>query len=293
MQTVILIGAARSGTKFLRDTLGASPEVGTVPYDVNYVWRYRNESFPDDALPVTRADNRVKNYVITTLSKQGRIGRQKHILLEKTVSNTLRIPFVNQIFPDAKFIHLVRDGKDVVESAYRMWQQRPDWRYLVQKARAFPLSNYKYAAWYLSNLLSGIVSGQRGVRVWGPRYPDMERDAASKTLIEVCAWQWAKSVEYAMRDLGTLAPERVLTVRYETLLADENKVGDIARFAGIDDTDLILSAYRKNVRRDTGGGWSRLSVRDRELAMRIMGLQLAALGYLNIADANHDAAVAQ
>jgi hypothetical protein len=283
MQSVILIGAARSGTKFLRDVLGASPEVGKVPYDVNYVWRFHNESCSHDALPASCADHDVTNYVIKALSKQGRIGQSRHILLEKTVSNTLRIPFVNQVFPEARFIHLVRDGRDVVESAYRMWQQRPDWRYLVQKARAFPLSNYKYAAWYLSNLLSGIASGKKGVRVWGPRYPGIDMDVSSKTLIEVCAWQWAKSVEYSIRDLAALAPERVLTVRYETLLADEDKVAEIARFTGITDIGLVLNAYRNTVRRDTGGGWDRLSERDKDLALRIMDPQLAALRYLSAA----------
>jgi hypothetical protein len=51
MNVVFVIGAARSGTKFLRDVIGASPYAAVVPYDVNYVWRGGNEGFPDDALP--------------------------------------------------------------------------------------------------------------------------------------------------------------------------------------------------------------------------------------------------
>src|SRR4051812_20775701 len=41
-QPVIVIGAARSGTKLLRDSLATHADVARVPYDVNYVWRFGN-----------------------------------------------------------------------------------------------------------------------------------------------------------------------------------------------------------------------------------------------------------
>lgn len=293
MKAVVLIGAARSGTKFLRDLLGTSPQVGVVPYDVNYIWRYRNENYQDDALPVDRADEAVRDYISSSLRRQARRRGSGIILLEKTVSNTLRVPFVNAVLPEARFVHLVRNGRDVVESAYRMWQQRPDWRYLIQKARVFPISNYRYAVWYLSNMLSGTMSGKSGVRVWGPRYPGIESDVKSRELIEVCAAQWAKSVEYATRDLSSIDPGRVLTIHYETLLSDEDKVAEIARFAGITDVDTVMSGYRRMIRRDTGGRWAGLSERDRELALRIMAPQLTALGYPDADDDSQYPSVAR
>ena len=57
---VFIIGAARSGTKFLRDVLAASPEVACVPYDVNYIWRYKNENYPHDALAVESITKKIK-----------------------------------------------------------------------------------------------------------------------------------------------------------------------------------------------------------------------------------------
>lgn len=273
--------------------LGTSPEVGFVPYDINYIWRYRSENYQDDALPVERANEAVRNYISTSISRQVRSLGPRNILLEKTVSNTLRVPFVNAVFPEARFIHLIRNGRDVVESAYRMWQQRPDWRYLIQKARAFPISNYKYAVWYLSNMLSGTMSGKSGVRVWGPRYPGIEDDVITRELIEVCATQWVKSVEYATRDLSNIASGRVLTIRYETLLLDEDKVAEIARFAGIADADTVIRGYRKMVRRDTGGRWEGLSGRDKQLALRIMAPQLRALGYPGADDDKQHVSVAR
>ena len=52
-QIVIIIGAARSGTKYLRDVLATAPNAARVPYDINYIWRYGSESHPDDALPAS------------------------------------------------------------------------------------------------------------------------------------------------------------------------------------------------------------------------------------------------
>lgn len=39
--------------------------------------------------------------------------RARRVLVEKNPRHTLRIPFLKAIFPDAKIIHIVRDGRDV------------------------------------------------------------------------------------------------------------------------------------------------------------------------------------
>ncbi len=47
---VIVIGAARSGTKVLREMLAASPNVAAVSFDVNFIWRTGNEGEANDVL---------------------------------------------------------------------------------------------------------------------------------------------------------------------------------------------------------------------------------------------------
>ena len=44
---------------------------------------------------------------------------------DKTPFYTPDIDVLHRIFPDAKFLHLVRDGRDVVESAGRSWRHAP------------------------------------------------------------------------------------------------------------------------------------------------------------------------
>ena len=66
---IIIIGAARSGTKFLRNVLAAAEGVKAVPYDINYVWRYGAEHSPDDVLdPDELTAERVK-YIKNTIRR--------------------------------------------------------------------------------------------------------------------------------------------------------------------------------------------------------------------------------
>ena len=55
LEPIVLIGAARSGTKILRDALATALGVPQVPYDVGYVWRYGNEPSRRRTRPRRRA----------------------------------------------------------------------------------------------------------------------------------------------------------------------------------------------------------------------------------------------
>src|SRR5690606_26806424 len=43
-------------------------------------------------------------------------------LLEKTPKNTLRLPFLRQVFPDARFVYLYREPREVLASMIEAWQ---------------------------------------------------------------------------------------------------------------------------------------------------------------------------
>ena len=245
-QPIVIIGAARSGTKFLRACLGASRNVAEIPYDVGYIWRYGNENHPDDALSAAQASDEAIRYI------RGQILDAKApCVLEKTVANSLRVEFVQRVFPEARFVHLVRDGREVVASALRQWQAGTDWRYLLRKMRSFPLRNYRYGIWYALNKLRGLGSG-RGVAVWGPRYPGIDADVRERGVPYACARQWHESVAHSMRGLAGIAPEQQMEVRYETLVADTAVLERLCEFCGIADTDAVVDYFRANLRPDSG-----------------------------------------
>ena len=62
---------------------------------------------------------------------------------EKDPTYTLLLPFIGELFPDALYVHLVRDGHDVVASYRDRWGYaaaarvaRGEWRRYVRAARA-------------------------------------------------------------------------------------------------------------------------------------------------------------
>jgi len=244
---IILLGAARSGTKFLRDVIGESANVARVPYDTSYIWRRGNEARADDAFTQADVNGEVRDFAPKQLRRiAGLTEHDDRHLLEKTVGNTLRVSFVDEIFPDARFVHLVRDGRAVTESAMRLWQAPPDWSALFRKLRGMPFSNLGYALWFVRNLIGGLFTGRGGGKVWGPRYPGIDEDiAAGLSLEEVCARQWTESVAHARRQLAELPPERSYTVRYEDLINDDTALEGLLDFLSLDDREVVRASFRQ------------------------------------------------
>lgn len=283
MEKVFIIGAARSGTKFIRDTIAASRDVCVVPYDVNYIWRYGNEDLTHDAISTSQCNESRCRYISSTIERFGRKnadGKTCRILVEKTVSNALRVPFVNAVFPEAKFVHLIRDGRDVIESAQRMWNSPRDYRYLVQKMRYFPFFNIRYGLWFAKQSLR-FAGKKKGIGIWGPRYPGIEKDVSKSSILEVCAMQWKESVDAANLAFSTIQSSRVLTVKYEDLIADEQVIEKLCYFIGMRDIDTVIAKYRMTVLKGAKGKW-RVRWTDDEFnaVLAIAGPTLERVGYL-------------
>lgn len=253
---VFLIGAGRSGTKFLRALLEISQEVVAIPYDIGYVWRYGNESFPHDEFTAEMADEDVIKYVRKTLPKlvkESKVGAR--YLVEKSVPNTLRPEFLYKIFPEAKFIHLIRDGRAVTESSIRMWSTPVERSYLLNKVKYFPWSNYKYAFWYIGNILKGVFSSGRGSYVWGPRYKGIEQDASTLPIEVVCARQWKRCVEASEIQLSSIPDEQVIEVRYESLVSDDTELNRLCDFIGLSDVAAVIDNFHNSVNASNTEKW--------------------------------------
>lgn len=222
MSTVVLVGAARSGTKILRDTLATAPGVAAVPYDINYIWRLGNEDAPDDAFGVERLRtakvHKIRDYL------RRRQGAAAH-LVEKTVATPLRLPFVDAVLPDAKYVFLVRNPADVVESSMRQWLATPNWRYSVKKALSYPwLAAPGYAARQVAFAAKRVVGTSQSVPPWGPVYPGMLDDlAVGVPVVEVCAKQWDACNALALDGFKEIGKAPVL-VRYEDFAQNPHEV---------------------------------------------------------------------
>lgn len=162
-QTVIIIGAPRSGTNMLRNMLIKLPGAGTWQCDeINYIWRHGNCRYPSDELEPEMATKKVKHYIRGHFNKIAQ-SQKLDMVIEKTCANSLRVNFVDQIFPDAKYIFIVRDGIDVVGSAMQRWKANLDISYVLQKVKYVPIADFPYyGRIYLVNRLFKFFLKRRG-----------------------------------------------------------------------------------------------------------------------------------
>jgi hypothetical protein len=121
-------------------------------------------------------------------------------LVEKSPKNTLRILFMQELFPDARFIHLVREPRANITSLYGGWQD-PTRHNVYHLPDGFRIRGYEGKHWCF---------------VLQPGW----RTLNGATLSDVCADQWRSCNDHCVRELGQLPTDRVFRLKHEDLLAD-------------------------------------------------------------------------
>jgi Sulfotransferase family len=257
-QPIIVIGAARSGTNMLRDLLTALPGFTTWPCDeINPIWKHGNLTVGHDELdPSVHLRPGIRKFVRQAFRRQARV-QGLPFLVEKTCANSLRVPFVDAAVPEARFIHIVRDGRDVVASAMKRWKAPFDFRYSLKKACYVPWTDIPYLAGvHCLNRIHRMVSPDHRLSSWGPRFIGMQKMLEANSLPEVCAWQWKVSVDKSMSYLHSLPRTRVHFVSYEKIgRSPVPEVARLGRFLGIDLQPAAIQRISGMVRRENSGSW--------------------------------------
>ncbi|MFO6464833.1 sulfotransferase family protein [Jannaschia sp. KMU-145] len=258
-QPLVIIGAARSGTNALRDMLTRLHGFGTWPCDeINAIWRHGNLHHPSDALPPERATVEIRSYIRGAFWAAWRRQGRPDVLVEKTCANTLRVPFVDAILPEARFVHILRDGCAVVPSAMKRWRgefELPALGYYLRKLLYVPVADLPvYAARSLKNRRALRSGSAPRMAMWGPR-PDGFRADPGVPLDVLCARQWGSCVVSASTALAKIAPDRRITITYERMVADPATVlAEIAQMLGRtpspDEIDVAADGIRRGKPRD-------------------------------------------
>lgn len=286
---LIIIAAARSGTKMLREVIAASPNVVDFPYDMNYIWKYRNYDIPHDELTSEHITPEIINFIRKNFEKRYKKTKSA-IILEKSVSNSLRVKFVKEIFPKAKIIHLFRDGRDVAADARLCWKDSAfseriqSKRDLFFKLKEFPYSTaWPYLVNYVTLYFKRAYSGKNHVKSWGPRFEGIDEAIKMNSLLEVCAMQWTRSVEVSLSHLSHFKEnEDYINLRYEDFVADPIfHLQRIADFAQIQEVQPVKQFSLAKVTSDYVGFWQKtLSKEELKKIMPIISQQMNALGYI-------------
>jgi len=266
---IIIIGAGRSGTNILRDSICAVKGFETWPCDeINYIWRHGNIQKKNDRFTADDATPEVKKFIQNQFQKLEK-EFDAEFVVEKTCANSLKIPFINQIYPEAKYIFIAREGHDVASSAKQRWTAPLEMGYIMKKVKYVPKSDIiHYGLRYFINRVKKIFSKEKRLAYWGPLYPGMLDDLKNDSLIEVCAKQWRACVETAVSDLKTLNPEQVYFVKYEDfVLQPTEEMKKIFQFLGYKNApeEVIKESVKKVSPRSVGNYKKHLSQQEIDL----------------------------
>ncbi len=135
-QTVFLVGASRSGTTWLQQMLGAHPNIVTAQEtdlfsgyieSMRRLWSNQTRETKEEwlkirykGLPAVLTEDEFQVVISNVISEvYGKIRDLKPLattLLDKDPPHSLHIDVISRYLPEPRFIHIIRDGRDVVAS---------------------------------------------------------------------------------------------------------------------------------------------------------------------------------
>jgi hypothetical protein len=268
---VFVVGSPRSGTSFSAGSLGAMP--GFV--DLGEVNALKAVISPFVRRLQTSLDRRNARDEMVAELRHLLVGAQRMSLaagrrcVEQTPESTFLIRELAQAFPEASFVHVVRDGRDVVCSLLeRGWLAGTGGEYVAARAEGNTADD------------AGQPFGAYA-RFWVEPGREDEFEAADE--VRRCAWAWRRYAETALVGLNSLPPARSTVLRYEELVADPAAEAQrLTTFLGTDvaaATDALATAFGR-VHGDSLGRWRRdLDDRQAAIVLDEAGATLRALGY--------------
>ena len=182
--------------------------------------------------------------------------------VEKTPHNCFLIDYLHRVFPDASFVHIIRDGRDAALShSKKPWLQAASAGSGKVEAGGYPMG--PYARFYIER----------------ERVPEFE----STTDIHRCIWVWRRHVTSALEAGTKLPPHQYMELRYEDLVArpgeEGNRLLDFLDIRAPHSRRLFLEATNR-VQPDSVGNWKReLSEDALALVEREAGPLLRRLDY--------------
>ena len=251
---VIILGAPRSGTSLLTEILDAHPDVVTLR-EPRLVWRYGNDRRSDQLRPA-HARPEVVDHIHASFGAllRDEDGTLDKRIVEKTPANTVRPLFVEAVFPDARYLHITRNGWAAVPSIRDFSMRRAsglDARQVRKLKRRLKEAELSQVVHYLPELgrrLSGRLS--RRPALYGPRLAGLGTVVGELGQLEAAALQWRTCVDSATAFGRDLPAERYLEIQLESL--DEDTMARIMEFAGVRVAGAVLERFRSLYRSEAG-----------------------------------------
>ena len=267
VKPIIIIGCPRSGTTLLYSILSTSPELQSLHNESRFLFRkfYKQKldkgiSFASDVLRPSDLDEEDIKYfrdeflkysfsskliaklihkalrrfplfkpfeslIVETNFLLKKLFLIKHCIIEKTPRNCFKVEVMNLLFPDAYFIYIKRDPRTNISSLIDGWTRRKSSKRISKR---LPALRYKLK-----------IKGYEGTD-WKFTLPPGYELIVNSSLEEVCAYQWQKSNEEALKGLEKIPNDRKIAISYEDLVNNTPAViQSICDFTGLKYTGAL------------------------------------------------------
>ncbi len=195
---IFIVGCPRSGTVMLSNILLQSARVSpSQSGEGRDLWErfHPIDATPSGSHALNETDLTPEERAVIHRALYGTFGGKQFV--EKKARNSLRVPYLHALFPEAFFICLRRDGRDNVNSLINGW--RSDRYHGIVVPAALQISGY-------------------GGTNWKFALPPGWRSYIDRPLEDVCAFQWIACNE-ALTTARAGVPERNwIEVEYEEIV---------------------------------------------------------------------------
>jgi hypothetical protein len=255
---IFLLGAPRSGTTFLGASLAQLPEVS---YHHEPVATKAAARCVATGLWSRRKSQRFYRMVYRWLMRIHADGDLR--FAEKTPRNAFLVGFLREAFPDAQFVHIVRDGRDAALS----YSKKP----------------------WLSAASAGSSRREPGGYPYGPtaRFwvePDSVSQFETTSDLHRCIWAWRRHTESILQEAETLSVNQYHEIRYEALVRQPHETADpLLDFLQISQPksrDRFHQAVDAVDPKSVGGWRDGMTVDQQAVVMTEAGSLLKRLGYM-------------
>jgi omega-hydroxy-beta-dihydromenaquinone-9 sulfotransferase len=222
------------------------------PSEAALAWeRYSGARFHTDFLLDAEAGADERDRLHATVSKILRYHGKPRFAAK--VTGPARIGYLTSVFPDARFVHIIRDARAVVQSLMRAPFWKDTWR-LREPAWSGGLRDDELATW----------------------------ERLDRSPVALAALEWRAVIRTAREEASRLATGRYREVRYEDFLSDPHSVLDQLFFFCDLREEVAPHALldREFELRDMNRQWrDRLSGPEIDLFDGLVGELLGELGY--------------
>ena len=297
---VIITGVPRSGTSILGRVLDRHPRISTwvEPY---YIWDYHFRNAAHDELTAEDATDQVRVWIRSAFTKYRQISKAC-IVADKSPRICLKIPFVRRVFPEARFVFIIRDGRDTILSMWRQWERKK--QIFGGSGHGSQLRNRLYVikrwldrrpTWHLrfQSILFELGPPKNWIRKqfrnkirwegrfgWGPRFVGWQDLIDHTTPLEFSAHQWVHCARGIIRNLEAIPADKKFILRYEDFINDPKpSIQNLLTFLGLDLPGDYM-ANLPNIFSDNAHKWQQaFSSEDLNQLGPIIGKTLVEFGY--------------